>query len=90
MADKQRIGIYRGTVLHLGLETTRLPNGEILSLEIVRHPGRAAILALDQKNRVCLLRQYRHAIGDWIWKLPASVIENQEQPIATPKRELRE
>ena len=55
----------------LGLETTRLPNGELLSLEIVRHPGGAAILALDQQNRVCLLRQYRHTIGKWIWELPA-------------------
>ena len=75
--------------LTLGVETTRLPNGELLSLEIVRHPGGAAILALDQQNRVCLLRQYRHTIGKWIWELPAGVIEKGEQPIATAKRELR-
>ena len=71
VADGQRTGIYRGTVVDLGLETTRLPNGKLLSLEIVRHPGGAAILALDQQNRVCLLRQYRHSIGKWIWELPA-------------------
>ena len=64
VADGQRTGIYRGTVVDLGLETTRLPNGKLLSLEIVRHPGGAAILALDQQNRVCLLRQYRHTIGN--------------------------
>ena len=63
VSDKQRTGIYRGTVVDLGLETTRLPNGEVLSLEIVRHPGGAAILALDQQNCVCLLRQYRHSVG---------------------------
>ena len=90
VADGQRTGIYRGAVVDLGLETTRLPNGELLNLEIVRHPGGAAILALDQQNRVCLLRQYRHSIGKWIWELPASVIESGEQPIATAKRELRE
>ena len=90
MADGQRTGIYRGAVVDLGLETTRLPNGELLNLEIVRHPGGAAILALDQQNRVCLLRQYRHSIGKWIWELPAGVIEKGEQPIATAKRELRE
>ena len=56
----------------------------------MRHPGGAAILALDQQNRVCLLRQYRHSIGKWIWELPAGVIEKGEQPIATAKRELRE
>jgi len=90
VADGQRTGIFRGAVVDLGLETTRLPNGELLNLEIVRHPGGAAILALDQQNRVCLLRQYRHSIGKWIWELPAGVIEKGEQPIATAKRELRE
>ena len=90
VADEQRARIYRGTVVDLGLETTRLPNGELLSLEIVRHSGGAAILALDQQNRVCLMRRYRHTIGTWIWELPAGVIEKDEQPIATAKRELRE
>ena len=90
MFNRQRTEIYCGTVVDLGLETTRLPNGELLSLEIVRHPGGAAILALDAQNRVCLLRQYRHAIGEWIWELPAGVIESDEKPIATAKRELRE
>ena len=54
VTDEQRTGIYRGTIVDLGLETTRLPNGELLNLEIVRHPGGAAILALDQQNHVCL------------------------------------
>ena len=90
MADEQRTEIYRGIVVDLGIETTRLPNGEPLNLEIVRHPGGAAILALDHQNHVCLLSQYRHSIGKWIWELPAGVIESGEQPIATAKRELRE
>ena len=63
VTDEQRTEIYRGTIVDLGLEATRLPNGDLLNLEIVRHPGGAAILALDQQNRVCLLRQYRHSIG---------------------------
>ena len=62
VADERRTEIYRGTVVDLGLETTQLPNGELANLEIVRHPGGAAILALDQQNHVCLLRQYRHSI----------------------------
>jgi ADP-ribose pyrophosphatase len=90
VSNQERTKIYRGTVVDLGLETTLLPTGELLSLEIVRHPGGAAILALDEQSRVCLLRQYRHAIGEWIWELPAGVIEGNEQAIATAKRELRE
>lgn len=88
--DKQRTGIYHGAVVNLGLETIELPTGELLTLEIVRHPGGAVILAVDNHGRVCLLRQYRHAVGGWIWELPAGVIENGEEPIATARRELRE
>jgi ADP-ribose pyrophosphatase len=43
VVEEQRTGIYRGTVVDFKLETARLPNGEILSLEVVRHPGGAAI-----------------------------------------------
>ena len=50
VVDGQRTEIYRGTIVDLGLEATRLPNGDLLNLEIVRHPGGAAILALDQKS----------------------------------------
>ena len=40
VVDGQRTEIYRGTIVALGLEATRLPNGDLLNLEIVRHPGR--------------------------------------------------
>lgn len=90
MSDKQRTTIYRGTVVNLGLETAMLPNGELLTLEIVRHPGGAVILAFDNRDYVCLLRQYRHAVGGWIWELPAGVIDTDENPLATARRELRE
>ncbi len=39
VTDEQRAEIYRGTIVDLGLEATRLPNGDLLNLEIVRHPG---------------------------------------------------
>ena len=39
---------------------------------------------------MCLLRQYRHVVGGWIWELPAGVIEAGEDPLETAQRELRE
>ena len=80
--------IYQGRVLRLGLESLTLPNGKSLELEVVRHPGGAAVVAMDQKKRVCLLRQYRHAGGGWLWELPAGRLEADEAPRTTAEREL--
>ena len=82
--------IYQGRILQLGIESLTLPNGEKLDLEIVRHPGGAAVVALDERQHVCLLRQYRHASGGWLWELPAGKLETGEYPQATAKRELLE
>ena len=90
MTASGRVRIYQGRLIELGLEKASLPNGGTIDLEIVRHPGGAVVLALDDVDRVCLLRQYRHAVGDWIWELPAGVIEAGEDPLETAQRELRE
>jgi ADP-ribose pyrophosphatase len=57
---------------------------------MVYHPGGAAILALDDANRVCLVRQYRHAAKGFIWELPAGKLDNKEPPLQTAQRELEE
>ncbi len=82
--------IYKGKVIDLNLETIELPNRRMCELEIVHHPGGAAALALDDADRVCLLRQFRHAADGWLWELPAGRLDMGEQPLATAQRELRE
>jgi ADP-ribose pyrophosphatase len=82
--------IYEGRVIDLNIERVELPNRSVADLEIVRHPGGAAIVAVDGEQRVCLLRQYRHAVGGWIWELPAGKIDNKEPPFDTAQRELGE
>jgi ADP-ribose pyrophosphatase len=62
----------------------------VADLEIVHHPGGAAVVALDAENRVCLLRQYRHAAGGWLWELPAGKLDNAEAPLLCAQRELEE
>jgi ADP-ribose pyrophosphatase len=61
-----------------------------IPLEIVRPPGGAAVVALDAHNRVCVLRQYRHAAGGYIYELPAGKLEPDEPPAETIRRELAE
>lgn len=76
--------------MNLGVELAVLPDGRTLPLEVVRHPGGAAAAAVDDRGRVCLLRQYRHAAGGWLWEIPAGKREPGEQPLATAQRELEE
>lgn len=86
----KRTPIYKGVVVDLGIEEIELPNQQQIQLEVVRHPGGAATVAVDEHNRVCLLRQYRHAAGGWLWELPAGKIDLPEQPESTARRELQE
>jgi ADP-ribose pyrophosphatase len=63
--------------------------------EIVReymdHPGAVAILAMDDDERVLLIQQYRHPIGQREWELPAGLLDVEgEDPLEAAKRELGE
>jgi ADP-ribose pyrophosphatase len=82
--------VFTGRVLALNLERVRLPNGRVAELEIAHHPGGAAVVALDDAGRVCLLRQYRHAAGGWLTELPAGKIDGGEPPLECAQRELAE
>lgn len=82
--------VFTGRVIQVNIERVDLPNGATTGLEIVHHPGGAAIVAIDEARRVCLLRQYRYAAGGWIWELPAGKIDQAEPPAATARRELEE
>jgi ADP-ribose pyrophosphatase len=89
MNDSVR-SIYQGRVLNLTVEDVDLPNGSRASLEIAHHPGGATVVAIDAENRVCLLRQFRHAAGGWITELPAGKLDNLEPPVECAVRELAE
>jgi 8-oxo-dGTP pyrophosphatase MutT (NUDIX family) len=82
--------IFTGRVIEVNVERVELPNGSVAELEIIQHPGGAAVVALDTDDRICLLRQFRHAVGGWIWELPAGKIDNREPPLDTARRELEE
>lgn len=82
--------IYRGKVVTLNLETVTLPNGATVELEIVRHPGAAAIVPMKDDRTVVLIRQYRLAAGGFIFEIPAGKLHPGEDPRLCAERELEE
>jgi 8-oxo-dGTP pyrophosphatase MutT (NUDIX family) len=82
--------VFSGRVIQVNVERVQLPNGSIADLEIIHHPGGAAVVAVDEQRNICLLRQFRHAANGYLWELPAGKIDNKEPPLNTARRELTE
>jgi 8-oxo-dGTP pyrophosphatase MutT (NUDIX family) len=82
--------IYTGRVYQLIRENITLPNRFTLDVDVIRHPGAAAIVALSDKKEIIMVRQYRHAVGDFIWEIPAGTLDPNENHLNCAKRELAE
>lgn len=82
--------LHRGRVFDFTLETITLENDETVTLEVIRHPGAAAIVAMTDTGALLLLRQYRHAVGGTIWEIPAGTLNDGESPEDCARRELIE
>jgi len=90
MKPEKQTEHFRGRIIRVTTDEVVLPNGHRAELEVVHHPGGAAVVAIDAQDRVCLLRQYRYVAGGWIWELPAGKLEPNEPPLVTAQRELVE
>ena len=82
--------IHRGRVIDVSSERLRYASGRVHEIDFVRHPGAAAVVAVDDAGRVCLVRQYRHGIADFLWEIPAGKLDPGEAPEACAVRELNE
>jgi ADP-ribose pyrophosphatase len=81
----------RGAFVVLRTDRVRMPEGEVARRDVVEHPGAVAVVALDDADRVLLIRQYRHATGHLLWEIPAGLRDVPGEPVrGTGERELRE
>jgi 8-oxo-dGTP pyrophosphatase MutT (NUDIX family) len=88
MTDKQMV--FNGKIIQVEVREIELPNGHQMEMELIHHPGGSAVVALDDKEHICLLKQYRCVFDTWLWELPAGKRDFQEPPIETAQRELAE
>jgi ADP-ribose pyrophosphatase len=86
----QRRLIHTGRVFDFTVENVTFSDDLTLDLEVIRHPGASAVVALTDDRHVLMLRQYRHAVGGYIWEIPAGTFNGREEPLACARRELIE
>lgn len=82
--------IYDGKILKLRVDTVELVNKKYSKREIVDHQKGVGIIAFGEDNKLWMVKQYRKAIDKVTLEIPAGLVESNELPIETAKRELQE
>ena len=82
--------LFEGRVITLTKDTALLENGKTATREVVHHHGGACILPYFADVTICMVRQFRYAMQQQLWELPAGKLEKGEDPFAAAKRELEE
>ena len=82
--------VFDGRVWDVRRETFEL-DGQPILRDFVDHPGAVAVLAMDERDRVLLIKQYRHPVRSRDWELPAGLLDiTGESPLIAAQRELAE
>jgi ADP-ribose pyrophosphatase len=87
--------VYKGRIFSITADDVAEPGGVRAKRDVIRHNGSVVVLAVDTRTNpadpsILLIRQYRHAAGQFLLELPAGRIELGEKPIPAGKRELIE
>ncbi|XVV10263.1 NUDIX domain-containing protein [Actinoplanes sp. CA-131856] len=82
---------YKGPIFEVFSDEVTMSSGGTAKRDVVRNKGAVGIVALDEVDRVVLIRQYRHAVGQRLWELPAGLRDvDGEDLVTTAARELAE
>ena len=73
---------YDGALVKVRVDTVVQPDGSWAEREVVEHVGSVAIVAIDDQQRVLLIRQYRHPAGHYLCELPAGLCDKPPYRIA--------
>ncbi len=93
MAEEKTLSsrmVYDGRAVKLRVDTVRMPSGRETTREIVEHSDCVAIIAVDDKDNILLVNQFRKSVEKELLEIPAGGIEPDEDPVDCVRRELRE
>lgn len=82
--------IYEGRIVNLRVDEVVLPDGKNTSREVVEYAGAVAVVPVNEKGELLLVRQYRYAVGETLLEIPAGKIERGEDYASSAARELVE
>jgi ADP-ribose pyrophosphatase len=81
----------RGAISSFVNDVVQTPNGETMHRQYLSHPGAVAVIALDEADRVVVVRQYRHPVGFVLTEPPAGLLDSDDvSPLIAAQRELAE
>ena len=82
--------VYKGRVFSVEVAQVTLPNDREVTVDVVRHPRSVVLIPIPEAGHVILIRQYRYAVNQWLWELPAGSVDEGEEPEAAARRECHE
>jgi len=82
--------VFEGSIITVKQERVVLVNGKEAGRDVVVHPGAVAVVAVTPENKIVLVRQYRHPVGEALLEIPAGKLDKGEDPEHCARRELEE
>ena len=82
--------VFAGKVFNVDRDRVTLPHGRTVTMDVVRHSQSVVILPVPEAGHLILIRQYRHAVNQWLWEAPAGSVDEGETPEAAARRECHE
>nr|WP_313371342.1 NUDIX hydrolase [Sedimentibacter sp.] len=82
--------IFEGKIINLRVDTVELEKQKYTKREIVEHRNAVAIVAINENGEILLVKQFRKAVEDFLFELPAGILNIAEVPVEGALRELKE
>lgn len=82
--------VFNGRIINVRVDDALLPNGNTAKREVIEHPGGVCVAAMNEKNEILFVRQFRYPYGEVLLEIPAGKLNKGEDPLDCGIRELKE